>query len=126
MMPDECRKAFDPLVQELAPMHEHQRVDAALRDQPGSDDCLAERRRSGQDTDVVLQHRLGGDLLLCSEFTLKGGMQNVSAETLVTDVRANIQVDQHSTYIFETSARQADVSWMFFSTTDDSWLGVDM
>ena len=37
------RQTLDPLVQELAPMHEHQRIDAALGDQPGSDDCLAER-----------------------------------------------------------------------------------
>jgi hypothetical protein len=44
---EECCQAFDPLVQELAPMHEHQRVDAALGDQPGSDDGLAERRRGG-------------------------------------------------------------------------------
>ena len=58
------RQTLDPLVQELAPMHEHQRIDAALGDQPGSDDRLAERRRGGQDTSVVLQHRLGRELLL--------------------------------------------------------------
>ena len=58
------RQTLDPLVQELAPMHEHQRIDAALGDQPGSDDRLAERRRGGQDTSLVLQHRLGGELLL--------------------------------------------------------------
>ena len=28
------------------------------------------------------------------------------------------------TYVFETSAWQADVLWMFFSATDDPWLGV--
>ncbi len=76
-------------------MHEHQRIDAALGDQPGSDDCLAERRRGGQDASFVLQHRLGRKLLLCSELGLKGGLQRVSAETLVTDDRANIQVEQN-------------------------------
>ncbi len=118
------RQTLDPLVQELAPMHEHQRIDAALGDQPGSDDCLAERRRGGQDTSLVLQHRLGRELLLCSELALKGGLQRLSAETLVTDDRANIQVDQYLTNVFETSAWQADVLWMFFSATDDPWLGV--
>ena len=118
------RQTLDPLVQELAPMHEHQRIDAALGDQPGSDDCLAERRRGGQDTSFVLQHRLGRELLLCSKLALKGGLQRLSAETLVTDDRANIQVDQDLTNVFETSAWQADVLWMFFSATDDSWLGV--
>jgi hypothetical protein len=118
------RQTLDPLVQELAPMHEHQRIDAALGDQPGSDDCLAERRRGGQDTSVVLQHRLGREFLLCSELALKGGLQRVSAETLVTDDRANIQVDQYFSDVFETSAWQADVLWMFFSATDDPWLRV--
>ena len=58
------RQTLDPLVQELAPMDEHQRIDAALGDQPGSDDGLAERRRGGQDARFVLQHRLGRELLL--------------------------------------------------------------
>ena len=89
------RQTLDPLVQELAPMHEHQRIDAALGDQPGSDDCLAECRRGGQHTSFVLQHRLGRELLLGSELALKGGMQWLSAETLVADDRANIQVGQH-------------------------------
>ena len=118
------RQPFDPLVQELAPMHEHQRIDAALGDQPGSDDCLAERRRGGQDTSVVLQHRLGRELLLWSQLALKGGLQRLPAETLVTDDRANIQVGQDLTNVFETSAWQADVLWMFFSATDDPWLVV--
>src|SRR6266545_4811458 len=121
---EECCQAFDPLIQELAPMHEHQRIDAALGDQPGCDNCFAERRRGGQDTGFVLQHRLRRELLLRSELALKGGMQRMSAETLVPDNRANIQVDQYLTNVLETSAWQADVLWMFFSATDDSWLGV--
>ena len=86
-------ETLDPLIQELPPMHEHQRIHAALGDQPGRDDGLAERRRGGQDAGVVLQHRLGRERLLCSELALKGGVQRVSAETLVPDDRANIQVD---------------------------------
>src|SRR6185295_8486684 len=118
------RQTLDPLVQELAPMHEHQRINPALGDQPGSDDCLAERRRGGQDTSIVLQNRLCRELLLCSKLALKGGMQRVSAQTLVTDDRANIQVDQYLTNVFETSAWHADVLWMFFSATNDPWLRV--
>ena len=118
------RQTLDPLVQELAPMHEHQRIDAALGDQPGRDDGLAERRRGGQDTSVVLQHRLGRELLLCSKLALKGGLQRLPAETLVTDDLANIQVAQDLTNVFETSAWQADVLGMFFSAPNDSWLGV--
>ena len=89
------RQTLDPLVQQLAPMHEHQRIDAALGDQPGGDDCLAERRRGGQDASVVLQHRVRREPLLWSELALKGRLQRMSTETLVTDDRSNIQVDQY-------------------------------
>ena len=78
---EELGQAFDPLVQELPPMHEDERVDAAQGDQPGSDDCLAERRRGGQDTSFVLQHRVGRAHLLWSELALKGSLQRVSTET---------------------------------------------
>jgi len=35
------------LIEQLPPMHEHQRIDAALGDQPGRDYRLTERRRGG-------------------------------------------------------------------------------
>src|SRR6266498_4612576 len=104
-------------------MHEDQRVDAALGDQPGSDDCLAERCRGGQDTSFVLEHRLGCELLLRPKLALKGRLHWVSAETLVTDHGANLQVDQDLTNIVEASAWKTDVLAMFFSATDDSGLG---
>ena len=54
----------------------------------------AERCRGGQDTSFVLQNRLGRELLLCSELALKVGSQRVSADTLVTDDRVNVQMGQ--------------------------------
>ena len=72
----------------------------------------------------MLQHRLRRELLLRPELAFKGGMQRMSAETLVPDNRANIQVDQYLTNVLKTSPWQADVLWMFFSATDNSWLGV--
>ena len=56
-------------------MHEHERVDAALCDEPGGDDCLAKRRRGGQHAGVVRQHRLCRRLLLGPELALKGHVQ---------------------------------------------------
>ena len=69
---EERRQPLDPLVEQLPPMHEHQRIDAALGDEPGRDDCLAERRRGGQHAGVVRQHRLCRELLLWPELALKG------------------------------------------------------
>ena len=45
-------------------MDEHQRVDAALRDQPGRDDGLAERGGRRQHAGVVREQRIGRRLLL--------------------------------------------------------------
>ena len=56
------RQPLDPLVEQLPPMDEHERVDAALGDEPGGDDRLAERRRRGQHAGVVRQHRFRGGL----------------------------------------------------------------
>ena len=47
-------------------MHEHQRADVALGDQPGGNHCFAERRRRGEHTGLMLQHRVGRDLLVAS------------------------------------------------------------
>ena len=56
---EERRESLDPLIEQLTPMDEHQRVHAALGDEPRGDDRLAERRRGGQHAGVVRQHRVG-------------------------------------------------------------------
>ena len=49
----ERRQPFDPLIEQLPPMNEHERVDATLGDQPGGDDGLAEGGGRGQHTGVM-------------------------------------------------------------------------
>ena len=68
---EERREPLDPLVEQLPPMHEHERVDAALGDEPGGDDGLAERGRGGQHAGLVRQHRVCRRLLLGPELALK-------------------------------------------------------
>src|SRR5690348_6500541 len=58
------RKAFDPLIEQLAPMHQHERVYAALRDEPGSDNRLAKRGGRRQDANLVAKHGVGCGPLL--------------------------------------------------------------
>jgi hypothetical protein len=43
----ERRETLHPLVEELPPMHKHQRVDTALGDQPGCNHRFSERCRGG-------------------------------------------------------------------------------
>ena len=63
---EECRESLDPLIEQLAPVHENQRVHAALGNQPRGDDGLAKRRRRGENTGIVRQHRVSSSLLLPS------------------------------------------------------------
>ena len=52
-------------------MHEHERADAAFRDEPRAHDRFAERGGGRQDTGVVGEDRVRCDLLLASQFALK-------------------------------------------------------
>ena len=60
-------------------MNEHQRVDAALCDQPGGDHRFAKGRRGGQHTGLMLQHRVGRELLLGSQLAVERHLQRLSA-----------------------------------------------
>ena len=106
-------------------MHEHECVDAALCDQPGGDDCLAERRRRGQNASLVAQHRVRRRLLLRPELALKGHVQRSAVATLVTNDRANVQ-DRSS--VLRTSSRQPRgrpmCCGMIFGARDDARLVV--
>ena len=46
---EKCGQPLDPLLEQLAPMHQDQRIDAPLRDQPCGDDGFSERSGRGQD-----------------------------------------------------------------------------
>jgi hypothetical protein len=60
------REPLDPLIEELAAMHEHQRAHAACGDQPRANDRLAERRRRREHAGIVRQQSIRGCLLLRS------------------------------------------------------------
>ena len=59
-------------------MHEHERVDAPLCDEPRCDNRLAKRRRGRQHAGIVRQHRLRRRLLIRPEFALEGHVQAVA------------------------------------------------
>src|SRR5436190_22610788 len=54
---EECRQALDPLIEKLAPVHEHEGIHPAPGNERGSDDRLAERRGRRQYAGVVLRQR---------------------------------------------------------------------
>ena len=105
-------------------MHEHQRVDTALCNEPRRDHGFAERRGGREDTRFMFQHRVGGNLLLRSQFPLKDDLHRLSATAFVANDRANAQVGQDPTNILQTTARETDVKRMFLGAADDAWLVV--
>ena len=103
------RQSLDPLFQQLPAMHENQRVDAALGNEPCRHDGFSESRRGGQNARVVGQHRSGGGLLLGPQFTLELHIQRRAGVPLIADDRLDAQVRQELLHLVQTAARQADV-----------------
>jgi hypothetical protein len=54
----EGREPLDPLIEQLAPVHEDQRVHATLGNQPRGDDGLAQCGRCREHTGILRQHRV--------------------------------------------------------------------
>lgn len=92
--------------------------------EPGGNNRLSEGRRCGQHTDLMFQHRVGGQLLLRSQLALKGHLQWLSAAASVVDDGPNIRVRQNLTDIVQTAAQDADVMRMFLGAADDTGLVV--
>jgi len=60
----ECRKPLDPLLEQLAPMHQISVLTAPLRDQPCGDDGFSETPWWRQDAVVMAKNRTRRDGLL--------------------------------------------------------------
>src|SRR3989442_10089202 len=117
-------ETLDPLVEELPSMHEHQRADLALCDQPCGNHRFPEGCRCGQDTGLMLQHRIGRELLLGSQLTVERRVQRLSIVTFVADDRANVQIRQDLTNVCQTAARETDVMRILLGAADNAWLVV--
>src|SRR4051812_26367430 len=61
---EKCTKSLDPLLEQLSPMHEHQRVDTTLCNEPCSNHGFSEGRAGGQDARIMSEHRICRNELL--------------------------------------------------------------
>ena len=86
-----------PLIQQLLPMHQDQRVGVSLGYQPAGDDGLAEGRRGCEHAGVVRHQGIHGRLLFLGERTEKARPEGRAAISLVTqfgsDTIGNEKVD---------------------------------
>ena len=100
---EERRKALDPLVEQLPPMHQHECVDAALRDEPRGDDGLAKCGGRGQDPCVMAQDGLSSGLLFRSELALKRHVKRTAIVTFVADAGANAKLGERLADVVEAA-----------------------
>jgi hypothetical protein len=114
------REPFDPLVEQLAPMNEHECAHAALGDQPCADHRLAERGRGCQHASVVCQQGLRRPLLLGPQPSLEGRRERPAAAALVANRRGNPQIAECKKHVVEAAPRQSDVMREVLSTGDDA------
>ena len=69
-------------------MDEHQRVHAALGDQPRGDDRLAKRRRRGEHAGIVRQHRVCSGLLLAPQLAVKRHVERCALRSVRRESRS--------------------------------------
>lgn len=117
-------KSFDPLLLKLSAMDKNQRVDAALSDEPCRQNRLPERSGGGQDTCIMGEHRLCGQLLLGPQLALEGCVQRLPWISFIVDDGLDLQYRKKLDHIIKATARQADVFGMVFRAGDDARLVV--
>lgn len=108
-------------------MDEHERADAALRDQPRTHDRLAEPGGGRQHARVVGDDRVGRGLLIAPQVSQEGQIEGLAGLAFVSDGRANLKVTkviERASHFFETATRKADVEGVALGAGDDARLVV--
>ena len=118
------RQSLDPLIHQLPAMDEHQRVDAALGNQPRGNDRLSKRCGRGKHAGVVGQHLACGRLLLRSQLPLKRHIQRLAGEAFVANVDLDLQIGKQALHFLETSSRQGEMMRVILGAGNNPWLAV--
>ena len=105
-------------------MHEHQRVDAALGDQPRGDHGLSEGGRGRQDAHVVGQQGVGRGLLFRPQLALKRCQQGLARKSLVSNHRLDVQIHKERLHVLPAATRQAEMTVAVLGAADDARLAV--
>jgi hypothetical protein len=105
-------------------MHQHERVHAALSDQPSGDYSLSKCGCRSQHSSVVAQHRGSGSFLLRAKLPMERHIETTAMVTLVTHDRLDAKIVERPANVFETAARKAYVTRMILSARDDPRLAV--
>jgi len=106
-------------------MHQYDRINPPLGNQPRGHHCLAKRGRGCQHSRVLSKHGLGGDDLLGAQFALERRLEQLARVALVPDHCFDVQIRQGLKQVIQAAARQSNVLRVIFSAGDNSRLVVD-
>jgi hypothetical protein len=118
---EEDGQTLPPLVEQLAAMHQDQRVHATLCDTVCGDDRFAEGRGCGENSVIVGQKGICRFGLLWTQFTAELDSNRASEKSLVFDAGRDAMAFEKIDDIGEAPARQADILSQFFTTTNNAW-----
>ena len=76
-------QAITPLIEQLRPVNDDERIGLPRRNDRGGSHCLAECGRSAEDADIMGQHCLDGLRLLGTQHALEADINGISSVTLV-------------------------------------------
>ena len=85
-------------------MDQHERVDAALRDEPRGDDGLAKCGGRCQDASLVAQDGVSCGLLFLPQVAVKLHIQRTTVVALVANDHANTKLGEHLANVIEAAA----------------------
>ena len=85
-------------------MHQHKRVNAALRDKPRGDDGLAKCGGRRQDACVVAQEGVGSGLLFRPQLALKRHLQGTAVVAFVANADADAKPCEQLADVIEAAA----------------------
>ena len=105
-------------------MDQHERVDAALSDEPRGDDGLAKCGGGRQDASLVAQHGVSCGLLFLPQLAVKLHIQRTAVVAFVANDHADAKLGEHLANVIEAAAWQPDVMREILGARDDARLVV--
>ena len=117
---EERAEPGDPLIHELAPMNQDERIDAAGGDDGCGDHRLAEPGCRCQHAGLAREKRLGGCVLLRGQFAEKGRLDGAAGVAFVAQANADAEIVEQLLQCRVAAARQRDVVGQEFGAGHDA------
>src|SRR5436190_285807 len=113
------RQSLAPLVHQVTPMNQHERIHFALCDQLRGNSGLPERRWRAENPILVGSQRLRCLSLCWTAVATKINLQKTSCKAMVGNIDSDVVVTKERTNFLQQAARQSDVLSQILATRDN-------